>query len=246
MAAIISHSKTDDAVVSKARASEPFCDPAIRRVRLEVEERRKIGEEFNIHCQQQGLGLHKRLPQGMMEQWWQSRFSRPITHKEKMFLLRCRRLAEHPDAKLSPVKSKEFSSTCKLGRPVLGDSIDRSLFQWFCSIRGSVKGRIPLKLLHAQYQLVRADYLGSCLRNGLIAKVLAASRAWIQRFRKRHHISLRLPNKRWKVPMVVFKERVRILWCNLVRVRYAIFLIFGYWPDVDSWDQKPFHMNEAH
>jgi len=45
--------------------------------------------------------------------------------------------------------------------------------------------------------------------------------------------------------MPVFKERVRILWSNIIRARHAIQLIFGYEPDVDGWDQKPFHMNEA-
>ena len=245
MAMITSRSETDDALLAMARASEPFRDPGIMRVRLQVAERRKIGEEFSIHCKKEGFSIDDRLPKFLMDQWWQNRFHRPIKHAEKMLLLRCRRLSANPEAKLSPEKTKNFAQTLKLGPPMLGDSIDRSLFKWFCSIRGSVKGRIPLKLLHAQYHRIRSDYLGVCLRQGLVPKIPASARPWIQRFRKRHCISLRLPNKRWKVPMVVFKERLRILWCNLVRVRYAIFLIFKYWPDIDSWDQKPFHFNEA-
>jgi hypothetical protein len=33
--------------------------------------------------------------------------------------------------------------------------------------------------------------------------------------------------------------------CNLCRVRHAISKAFGYDPDIENFDQKPFHMNEA-
>ena len=59
------------------------------------------------------------------------------------------------------------------------------------------------------------------------------------------HVSLRTPNKHYKVPKAVFLERVCITWENLLRLRQWCLLHTGEDPEVDGFDQKPFHMNEA-
>ena len=235
----------ESSLVPSARASGPRLDPAVKRNQFYVGNRAQLGDEFRRHCDEQGVPSDQPLPRGFMDDWWKRKFGRPITHAEKMHLLRCRKLADNLDAKSSPQKAVRFAATVNLGRPVLAESIHRNLFKWFCSIRGSVKGRIPLRLLQAQAERLRKEYIATCVRLGQTAHIPVLSHAWFLRFRSKHRISLRLPNKRWKVPMPVFKERVRILWCNIIRIRHAILLIFGYDPDVDGWDQKPFHMNEA-
>ncbi len=235
----------ESSLVPSARASGPRLDPAVKRNQFYVGNRAQLGDEFRRHCDEQGVPSDQPLPRGFMDDWWTRKFGRPITHAEKMYLLRCRKLAENHDAKSSPQKAVRFAATVNLGRPRLAESIHRNLFKWFCSIRGSVKGRIPLRLLQAQAERLRKEYVATCVRLGQTAHIPVLCAAWFLRFRSKHRISLRLPNKRWKVPMPVFKERVRILWCNIIRIRHAILLIFGYDPDVDGWDQKPFHMNEA-
>ena len=69
---------------------------------------------------------------------------------------------------------------------------------------------------------------------------------WLREFRKEHRISLRLPNKRWKVPRPVFLERIRITWLNVIRLRYWLLLVTGQEPEsIDNFDQKPLHVNES-
>ena len=59
-------------------------------------------------------------------------------------------------------------------------------------------------------------------------------------------MSLRLPNKRWKVPRAVFLERVRIGWLNAIRIRFWLYLAVGELPEsIDNVDQKPLHVNES-
>ena len=62
---------------------------------------------------------------------------------------------------------------------------------------------------------------------------------------RQFRISLRRPNKRYKVPLAVLKERLQIFWLNLVRVRMFILLVFGYDPHMTNVDQSPYHKNEA-
>ena len=69
---------------------------------------------------------------------------------------------------------------------------------------------------------------------------------WLWLFRKDYGISLRLPNKRWKVPRDVFEQRLRIMWLNVIGLRFWTFLATGEEPEaIDNFDQKPFHVNES-
>ena len=43
----------------------------------------------------------------------------------------------------------------------------------------------------------------------------------------------------------VFEERVTVFYENMYRVTAAILEHFGYQPEVDGFDQKPFHVNES-
>jgi hypothetical protein len=119
------------------------------------------------------------------------------------------------------------------------------LFRWFCSIRGSVKGRIPLRLLRAQAEEQREEYLAACLRLRVVGRAPRITPKWLLAFRREYNISLRCPNKRWKVSKSVLLERLRILWANLFRIRQLILLTHGYDCVMENFDQKPFHMNEA-
>ena len=89
-------------------------------------------------------------------------------------------------------------------------------------------------------------YIASAAVLGRPSDVPHITHKWLQCFRQCYHISLRLPNKRWKVPRDVFEQRLRIMWMNLIRVRYWILLATGEEPEaIGNFDQKPFHVNES-
>ena len=67
---------------------------------------------------------------------------------------------------------------------------------------------------------------------------------WVRLWRREYHVSLRTPNRRWKVSRNVCLERCRITWLNVYRVRRLCELEHGFSPALDGWDQKPFHFNE--
>ena len=56
---------------------------------------------------------------------------------------------------------------------------------------------------------------------------------------------MRAPNRKYKVPKSVFEERLVIWWMNLVRVRTLCEECHGYDPEMENWDQSPFHRNEV-
>ena len=72
-----------------------------------------------------------------------------------------------------------------------------------------------------------------------------AGTAWLFRWKHVYNVSLRKPNKRWKVPRKVLLVRLKILWLNLIRVRCLAMLSLGYDLEADNMDQKPFHLNES-
>ena len=102
----------------------------------------------------------------------------------------------------------------------------------------------PGKFLR-QASTIRFQYMRILSDGGKGEHIPTIDGAWSSRVRKRHCISLRRINVRWKVSKYIMDERMRISWSNLVKVRALILAEFGYDPVIYSFDQKPFHMNEA-
>ena len=115
----------------------------------------------------------------------------------------------------------------------------------FCSIRGAVTSRIPLAALSRQALTLREIYVQASLRRGVEVPVPVPSRGWLKGWRKEFGVSLRTPNRRWKISYSTCCERCRITWLNLYKVRRLCQLTFGYDPLIEGWDQKPFHFNES-
>ena len=93
----------------------------------------------------------------------------------------------------------------------------RLLFEWFCDIRSTVAGRLPLHRLHDQAVYIRKQLLTESAKQGLpVSLPQIAGTNWLWRFRKQYNISLRRPNKRWKVPRAVLMERLKIMWTNAI------------------------------
>ncbi len=83
------------------------------------------------------------------------------------------------------------------------------------------------------------------MRLGVTPVVPEITGPWLWRWRKQYGVSLRTPNRRWKVSRSVFDLRLRIMWATMIRVRPLCWLTFLYDPVVHGFDQKPLHFNEA-
>ncbi|CAK0911540.1 unnamed protein product, partial [Prorocentrum cordatum] len=110
-----------------------------------------------------------------------------------------------------------------LGRRKKAPLFREMLFQWFCSYRGTVKGRILPETLIDKAKHLRAKYIAEHLETNQAAPpridVPKITSHWLKDWRTEYHVSLRTSNKRWKVPRWMWKERVKIYWCNLLRLR---------------------------
>ena len=103
------------------------------------------------------------------------------------------------------------------------------LFRWFCSVRNRIKGRLPMSVLLSKALAIRMLCIKAALEIGARPNVprLVGSN-WLQAWRAEYRVSLRRPNKRWKVPRSVLLERLAVMWRNLIRVRTLALLVFGY------------------
>jgi hypothetical protein len=171
-----------------------------------------------------------------------------ISQRSRRFVSDCRKLAMKSSGTSTTVAKsyKKARTSVKLGRPHMAPTLRENLFHWFCGIRGSVKGRLPLSALRFQAERLRTLYIATAARLLRPVNVPKITVKWMREFRKQKHISLRLPNKRWKVPRHVFNERNAITWCNTIAMRKWIELATGEEPEcIDNVDQKPFHVNES-
>ncbi len=131
------------------------------------------------------------------------------------------------------------------GRPQKAGLVKELLFEWFCNIKRSVKGRLPAVVVMTKARLLMEEFVAEHLRRGRVAPAAVINSPWLTRWKRQYGVSLRQPNRKWKVSRSVLKDRLRIGWSNILRVRKLIALVHGYDPVVEDFDQSPFHMNES-
>ena len=131
------------------------------------------------------------------------------------------------------------------GRHKKAPGLREALFEWFCSVRGAIAQRLPPAALAAKARTLREQYMKAALEFGEKVQVPQITPMWLKNWRLEYGVSLRVPNRRWKVSRSVLEERVRITWLNIIRVRRLCALAHGYDPVMEGWDQKPFHFNES-
>ena len=131
------------------------------------------------------------------------------------------------------------------GRPTKASLVREKLFEWFCSIRHSVKTRLPARAVLGQARILTEKYVHQCAVAGKIGDVPSLTRHWLRDWCLSYNVCLRQPNRRCEIPKLVLQERLRTMWCNIARVRQMARRLLGYDLAVDNVDQSPFHMNEA-
>ena len=224
-----------------------------------LEERLEIGRALRDSLiASKGEGKKCRLPRGFAADWLRGRLGREPTSREARAAVRHFHWVQRREGTSRAsgvVLQRDGRKTCRapsklpLGRRKKAPLFREMLFQWFCSYRGTVKGRIFPETLSERAKVLRARYIAAHLEtdNATPARINVPkiTSHWLTAWRKEYHVSLRSPNKRWKVPRWIWKERVRIYWCNLLRLRRWVYRHHGYDPHIDSWDQKPIHRAEG-
>ena len=134
----------------------------------------------------------------------------------------------------------------KQGRPQKAPLVRSLLFEWFSVLRNSVSSRIPTKLVVTKASTLVEDYVKECLLRGVTPDPPdVKSSHWLNGWTRQYRISLRRPNRKYKVPLGVLQERLAIFWANIARVRKFIQLTKGYDPHMTNIDQSPYRKNEA-
>ena len=65
------------------------------------------------------------------------------------------------------------------GRPYKALRLRDALFEWFCSLRGAVKTRLPLSCLMAQAKAMREKYMRATLKRQAKVKVPQITGVWV-------------------------------------------------------------------
>ena len=135
------------------------------------------------------------------------------------------------------------------GRPPKAQAIREALIDWFSRVRFSVDTKImcrfPKSVLLRKAQEFHREYLASCLKAGCTPERIKVDSTWLRRFMAHYRIVNLRPNRKYKVPRWVLKERLQIFWITMAKVRKFISLVHGYEPVCRNIDQSPFHNNEA-
>ena len=56
---------------------------------------------------------------------------------------------------------------------------------------------------------------------------------------------MRKPNRKYKVSKALLSVRVEAFWITVFRIRALCVAIHGYDPDMENFDQTPYHANES-
>ena len=106
-------------------------------------------------------------------------------------------------------------------------------------------GRFPRSLLKAKIQQLLREFCHQCLVNGERPITFQITPRWFSCWEAEFGVATRKPNRKYKVPKWCMAERLEIMWLNVARVRALCMAIHGYDPEMENWDQSPYHNNES-
>ena len=126
--------------------------------------------------------------------------------------------------------------------------IGEELFAWFVDTLTNIKGRLPSCLLLHRAELIAKDLMGIHqlrIETGSVPphatlNLPVISYGWLRRWRRVWGVSARQANLRYKAPRKVVLQRLRVFWCNVIRVRalHALLEPSGELA-FEGFDQKP-------
>ena len=105
--------------------------------------------------------------------------------------------------------------------------------------------RFSRALVRQKAKQLLQDYCRESLMWGVKLQTVELSARWFHNWESEYGLSMRKPNRKYKVPKAVMAERLEVGWCNVARVRALCLATHGYDPEIENWDQSPFHNNES-
>jgi len=122
-----------------------------------------------------------------------------------------------------------------------------ALFQWFVDIRYSLKARLPQKTVLAQSRVLAQVAAAEAIKRDLVPKLPKLTRHWIMGWKNEYNVSLRKPTKKYHKSRSAIKRRLKIFWCNLIKVRRFGIKTLGVdiGMSVENVDEKGWHVNQA-
>ena len=140
--------------------------------------------------------------------------------------------------------------------------LSSALYEWWSHMRYNVdwkkvnagvpkeKGhrniaRYTQALLVTKAKDLVTSYCSHALVRGIRPVVPTLKPRWFKEWRKEYGLSLRKPNRKYKVPKELLASRFQTMILNVARVRAAAEALLGYDPHILNWDQSPFHHNES-
>ena len=100
-------------------------------------------------------------------------------------------------------------------------------------------------MLKGKLRQLLADYCHENLVNGIKPKVFQITGKWFRGWEAEYGLSMKAPTRKYKVPGHIVDERCEIGWLNACRARAACEAIHGYDPEMENFDQSPYHTNET-
>ena len=141
---------------------------------------------------------------------------------------------------LEPIPNKRFRAPGG-GRKARAPEVRDALFEWFIDIRGSLKGRLPKKLLIAKAKSLYENWLRQQVEEIPEDKKLKFGNHWVMDWMKEYGVSLKKPNKRYAIAQADRIERILDYLKNLLRIRKYYKDKFDVDPPIINGDQMPLH-----
>ena len=124
-----------------------------------------------------------------LKESWDGPMAPQECQKQRMFLrrslrqLRQSQLAagvQEPTAKRVKRFGQRYRVKSLAGPPEKAGVVREALFDWFCLIKRSVKGRIPTAFVKQKASTLVEEYCATCLRQGTVARAPVISYDWVR------------------------------------------------------------------
>ena len=106
-------------------------------------------------------------------------------------------------------------------------------------------GRFPRSMILQRILLLSLQYSEKCLLNGKRCSLFTPSSQWIKSWEREYGLSMKRPNRRYKTSKKNLATNLELCWLTIYKVRAFIEAVHGYDPDMENFDQSPYHSNES-
>jgi len=138
----------------------------------------------------------------------------------------------------------------------------KRLYEWFLSVRYAIDwkeinararsggrpkaiGRFPRSLLKAKLKQFQAEYAEECLTRGVKVSLFEPNAKWFKSWENEYGLSMQNPNRKYKCSKALLAKRLEAFWITVFRIRALCMALHGYDPDIENFDQTPYHANES-